>query len=70
MASASKYMFLQMAKRYIKKSLVTKHQTMEIKTKERYHLTSISMAIVKKKKIIIKDMCWQRYRKIRTLVYH
>ena len=49
MASASKYMFLQMAKRYIKKSLVTKHQTMEIKTKERYHLTSISMAIVKKK---------------------
>ena len=51
MASASKYMFLQMAKRYIKKSLVTKHQTMEIKTKERYHLTSISMAIVKKNKI-------------------
>ena len=67
MASAPKYMFSQMAKRYIKNSLVTKHQKMEIKTKERYHLTSISMAIVK---IIIKDMCWQRYRKIRTLVYH
>lgn len=67
MASALKYMFLQMAKRYIKKSLVTKHQKMEIKTKERYYLTSIKVAIVK---IIIKDMCWQRYGIIRTLVYH
>ena len=64
MALTPKYMFLQMAKRYIKKSLVTKHQKMQIKMKERFHLTSISMAIVK---IIIKDMCWQREKKLELL---